>query len=346
MTPPHIAIAILNFNGRKYLEAYLPSVMASTYANKSVWVIDNQSTDDSLAFLAAHYPEIKLVVNSGNIGFAAGYNHGLQQVTADYYLLLNSDVEVTPGFVEPVIELMEKDPSIAFAQPKIRGLRNRELFEYAGAAGGIMDALGYPFCRGRVLEKVEKDQGQYNDTRPVFWASGACMFARASVYHQLRGMYEFYYMHNEEIDLCWRAQNRGFKIYVCPSSVVYHLGGGSLESSNPRKTFLNFRNNLVMNTRNMPFDRLLWVIPLRMALDTVAGIRYFISGKPNLGLAIFKGIFAYWKWLFLSDNTRGSQPAKWPRKPGFNKCAGVFYGSVIWNFFVRKKKTYAEIIEP
>ena len=340
---PHIAIAILNFNGKKYLEQYLPSVMATTYANKTVWVIDNQSADDSLAFLQAHYPTIKVVVNDGNIGFAAGYNRGLQHITADYYLLLNSDVEVTPGFIEPVIQLMEKDHSIAFAQPKVLWLRNRELFEYAGAAGGMMDALGYPFCRGRVLEQLEKDTGQYNDDTAIFWASGACMFARASAYKQLNGMYEFFYMQNEEIDLCWRAQNLGYKIYVCGSSTVYHLGGGSLEWINPQKTFFTFRNNLVMNTRNMPVGRLLWLIPLRMALDTVAALRYIFSGKANIGRAVFKGIFAYWKWLFFDTKTTKPPQAKWPGKRGLMNCAGVFKRSVVWNYFVKKKKSYGEL---
>ncbi len=342
MNLPHIAIAILNFNGKKYLEQYLPSVMATTYANKSVWVIDNQSTDDSLAFLQAHYPTIKVVVNDGNIGFAAGYNQGLQHITADYYLLLNSDVELTSGFMEPVIELMENDPSIAFAQPKVRWLRNRELFEYAGAAGGTIDALGYPFCRGRVLEDLEKDEGQYDDTSSIFWASGACMFARASIYNQLQGMYEFYYMQNEEIDLCWRAQNLGYKIFVCSTSTVYHLGGGSLEWTNPQKTFLTFRNNLVMNTRNMPIGRLLWLIPLRMGLDMAAALRYIFSGKANIGWAVCKAIFSYWQWVFVGDNNK--EQSKWPGKRGLKKCAGVFYGSIVWNYFVTKKRTYGKLM--
>ncbi|MEO7309364.1 MAG: glycosyltransferase family 2 protein [Chitinophagaceae bacterium] len=343
---PHLAIAILNYNGKKYLEQYLPSVMAATYPNKSVWVIDNQSTDDSLAFLAAHYPAIKLVVNEGNMGFAAGYNKGLEAIAADYYLLLNSDVEVTPGFIEPIIKLMEQDHSIAFAQPKVRWLRKRELFEYAGAAGGTMDALGYPFCRGRVLEDLETDNGQYDDTVPIFWASGACMFARASVYKELNGMYEFFYMQNEEIDLCWRAQNLGYKIYTCGASTVYHLGGGSLEWTNPRKTYFTFRNNLVMNTRNMPIGRLLWLIPLRTGLDNLAAIRYVFGGKANIGGAVFKGIFAYWKWLFFGDRQNGNHQSKWPLKRGLKNCAGVFNGSIVWNYFVTKKRKYGELMKP
>jgi len=345
LTLPHVAIAILNFNGKKYLEAYLPSVMAGTYPNKSIWVIDNQSTDDSLAFLLAEYPTINVVVNKGNIGFAAGYNQGLKEINADYYLLLNSDVEVTAGFIDPVIALMESDQSIAFAQPKVRWLRNRELFEYAGAGGGTMDALGYPFCRGRVLETLEKDEGQYDDTAPIFWASGACMFARAAVYRQLGGMYEFYYMQNEEIDLCWRAQNLGYKIFVCGNSTVYHLGGGSLEWTNPRKTFFTFRNNLVMNTRNMPTGRLLWLLPLRIALDTVAALRYIFTGKANIGWAVFRGIFAYLKWLITGAGSDNMKQAKWPVKRGLKKCSGVFKGSIVWNYFMKKKRTYNELVK-
>lgn len=339
---PHIAIAILNFNGRPYLEKYLPAVIATTYANKTIWVIDNQSTDDSLIFLAMQYPDIKVIANNENSGFAAGYNAGLRQITADYYLLLNSDVEVTSNFIEPVIRLMEKDKTIAFAQPKIKWLRDPSLFEYAGAAGGLIDAIGYPFCRGRILETLEKDEGQYDDDRAVFWASGACMFARASVYKELNGMYEFYYMQNEEIDLCWRAQNRGYKIYICSTSTVYHLGGGSLEMNNPRKTYFNFRNNLVMNTRNMPLGRLLWLIPLRLGLDTIAVFRYIFSGKTKIGWAVVKGILAYWKWVFIGYGR--NKQIKWPGRRGLKNCAGFFDGSIVWNYFIAKKKTYRELI--
>ena len=334
---PHVAIAILNYNGKKYLEAYLPSVLAATYPNLSVWVIDNQSTDDSLAFLMAHYPSVKIIQNGDNLGFAAGYNKGLQHIEADYFLLLNSDVRVPPDFIQPVIKLMENNLSIAFVQPKIRWQHQPEKLEYAGAAGGMLDALGYPFCRGRVLDRLEYDSGQYDDTTPVFWATGACLFARAKVYRELGGFYDFFYMHNEEIDLCWRAQNIGHLVYACGASTVYHVGGGSLEKLNPRKTYYNFRNNLVMLTRNMPLGRLLWLIPVRTGLDLIAGLQLALTGHPDMSLALLKGMGTYWKWLLLDKEKN------WPAKRGFSGCKGIFKGSIVFNYFFRKQKTWREM---
>jgi GT2 family glycosyltransferase len=311
--------------------------MAVTYANCSVWIIDNQSTDDSIAFLKTNYPSIKIIQNNSNLGFAAGYNAGLQFIEADYFLLLNSDVEVPPGFIEPVIELMNNDATIAFAQPKIRWLHQPEKLEYAGAAGGMLDALGYPFCRGRVLDRLEFDNGQYNDTTPVFWATGCCLFARADVYRQLGGFYEFFYMHNEEIDLCWRAQNRGYRVYACGNSTVYHVGGGSLEKLNPRKTYYNFRNNQVMLTRNMPVGRLLWLVPLRLLLDLVAAMQFAVTGHSKMSKAVLRGMLAYLGWLLFYT---GKQ---WPEKRGFSHCSGLFKGSIVWNYFIRKRRTYREM---
>lgn len=334
---PHIAIAILNYNGLKYLKEYLPLVLATTYQNKSVWVIDNQSTDGSISFLQQNYPFVKTIVNTGNLGFAEGYNQGLQNIKADYYLLLNSDVEVTTGFIEPVLEMMENNKDIAFAQPKIRWLRQRELFDYAGAAGGTIDGLGYPFCRGRILENVEVDEGQYDNNVPTFWASGACLFARVDVYKKLGGMYGFFYMQNEEIDLCWRAQNLGYKVFACGQSIIYHLGGGSLEWDNPQKTFYTFRNNLILNTRNMPIGRLFWLLPIRFMLDITAALRYILMGKGNIGAAVAKGWWAFLKWLlFYKDK-------QWPAKRGLQNCAGVFHGSIVWNYFIKKKRKYSKL---
>ncbi len=336
-TQPHIAIAILNYNGKKYLEQYLSLVLETTYQNKSVWLIDNQSTDGSIDYLKANFPSVNVIINSGNLGFADGYNQGLQSISADYYLLLNSDIEVTPNFIEPVIELMEGNPDIAFAQPKMRWLRQRELFEYAGAAGGTMDGLGYPFCRGRILEIVEPDNGQYDDDAPVFWASGACLFAKANVYKEMNGMYGFFFMQNEEIDLCWRAQNLGYKIYACGKSMVYHLGGGSLEWNNPQKTFFTFRNNLVLNARNMPIGRLFWMLPIRFALDMVASLRYMLSGKYKIGYAVVGAWWTFFKWLFFYKDKQ------WPKKRGLKNCAGVYHGSIVWNYFVLKRRKYSEL---
>lgn len=326
---PHIAIAILNYNGRALLEAYLPSVMATTYPNRSVWVIDNQSTDDSVAWLKQHYPGVGLVKNTGNFGFAKGYNDGLQGIKADYYLLLNSDVEVGPGFIEPVIAAMEADKRIAFAQPKMRWMRKPEYFEYAGAAGGLLDPLGYPLCRGRLFDRLEIDKGQYNDSPFVFWASGACMFARADAYWQLGGFYEYFFMHCEEIDLCWRAQNAGYKVLACGKSSAMHLGAASLQKESPRKTLYNFRNNLVMMARNMPVGRLIWVLLLRLGLDFVAAVTFLLKGEVGSAGAVFEAWFAFMGWLFKKDRN------KFPGKRGFSGLDGMTIKLALWNRYGR-----------
>lgn len=321
---PHIAIAILNYNGRYLLQSYLPSILALSYPNYSVWVIDNASTDKSAAYLQQRFPTVKLVQNKGNYGFAQGYNEGLKSIEADYYLLLNSDVEVNPGFMEPVLAAMENDPSIAFAQPKIRWLRQPEYFEYAGAAGGYLDILGYPFCRGRVFDLLEKDEGQYNDSPFVFWASGACLFARADAFWKLGGFYEYFFMHSEEIDLCWRAQNAGYKILASGSSSAMHLGGASLTNENPKKVYLNFRNNLVMLLRNMPVSRLLWIFPLRFLLDGIAAFVFLMKGKTSAFAAVFKAWFSAFRWCF--------SPVKnhFPKHRGFTHLSGAFKGLALW----------------
>lgn len=336
---PSVAIVILNYNGKHYLKQFLPFVLATTYSNKSIWIIDNASTDDSIAFVKEYFPEIQIVALSKNYGFAEGYNLGLSQIVSDYYILLNSDVEVTPGFIEPVISLMEKDCKIAFAQSKLLDLYQRNTFEYAGAAGGLIDAVGYPFCRGRVLETVETDNGQYDDTTEIFWASGCCLFARASVYKMLGGMYPFFYMQNEDIDLCWRAQNMGYKIIACSQSAIFHKGGGSLSWDNPQKVFYTFRNNLVMIARNMPVQRLLWVLPLRMIIDTAAAFQYIIKGKWGAGKAVLTGMFAFWKWLFTASKN------KWPDKRGMVACSGFVNRLLVWQYFIRKRKTTTAISE-
>ncbi len=326
---PHIAIAILNYNGRALLEAYLPSVLATTYPNRSVWVIDNQSTDDSVAWLQQNYPQVKLVKNAGNFGFAKGYNVGLKGIDADYYLLLNSDVEVGPRFMEPVIAAMEADKRIAFAQPKMRWLRKPENFEYAGAAGGLLDTLGYPLCRGRLFDTLETDLGQYNDSPFVFWASGACLFARADAYWRLGGFYEYFFMHSEEIDLCWRAQNEGYKILACGKSSAMHLGAASLQKESPRKTLYNFRNNLVMLARNMPVGRLIWVLFLRFWLDGLAAFTFLIKGESGAAGAVCKAWWAFAGWLM------GNEKNKFPGKRAWIQLDGVSRVPALWKRYVK-----------
>ena len=255
-----VAVVILNWNGRHIIEKFLPSVVTNTAGEAEVIVADNGSTDDSLAFLAEHYPTLRTIALDKNYGFAGGYNRALAQVEADYYVLLNDDVECTPNWGSPVIEMMEADSEIAVAQPKLLMYDQKDTFEYAGGAGGFIDRFGYPFCRGRMFNTLEQDHGQYDDARQVFWATGAAMFVRSNVWHQLGGLDDDFFAHMEEIDFCWRAKNAGHKIAYCPRSVLYHVGGGTLPKSSPMKTMLNFRNNLSMLYKNLPDNELHHII--------------------------------------------------------------------------------------
>ncbi|HSC55397.1 MAG TPA: glycosyltransferase family 2 protein [Phnomibacter sp.] len=336
---PHIAIAILNYNGRKHLEHYLPSVVQTNYPNYSIWVIDNASTDDSIAFVQANYPQINITKNPVNGGFAEGYNMGLAHIDAPYVLLLNSDVAVDPCFLQPLVDTLESHPEMAMVQPKILADLQRTQFEYAGAGGGAMDALGYPFCRGRLFDTAEADAGQYNSEASIFWASGAAVLVRKKIYDELGGLYAYFFMHNEEIDLCWRALNKGYTIGYNGQSVVYHLGGGSLAKESPRKTYFNFRNNLVMVCRNMPLSRLIFVLPMRAGLDGVAFLQMLATGKLENATSIPKAWFSFLKWMV----TPSAQ--KWPgNRKAFNG-PGRFNGSIVWQYFVRGKKSTADFFE-
>lgn len=336
-TLPSVAVVILNWNGKKFLQQFLPSVLASTYSNMRVIVADNASTDDSVAYLNDAFPSVEILTSTVNYGFAKGYNFFLQQVQADYYVLLNSDVEVTPGWIEPIIQLMEADEMIAACQPKLLAWNQKDEFEYAGAAGGWIDALGYPFSRGRIFDVLEKDHGQYNDAAPVFWASGASLFIKAAAFHEMKGFDEYFFAHQEEIDLCWRLQRKGYKIYVCPQSVVYHVGGGTLPTGSPQKVFLNFRNNLVMITKNMSLAELLWKLPVRVGLDMVSAFKELLSGKPGYWLAVAKAHLAFCAWVFSKNRKReGQHPS----------IKNIYKGSVVWQYFVRKKQFFSEIVKP
>jgi GT2 family glycosyltransferase len=337
-TPPSVAIVILNWNGQHFLERFLPSVIASTYANKKVIVADNSSTDNSIIFLQQHFPQVEIIRNLNNEGFAKGYNTALQQVSTDYYILLNSDVEVEPGWIEPIIGLMEDNASIGACQPKILTHAAKNMFEYAGACGGWLDKFGYPFARGRMFNVLEEDKGQYNQVQPCFWASGAAMFVRADMYHILGGLDEYFFAHQEEIDFCWRLQLAGYKVYVQPSSVVYHVGGGTLPKGNHQKDFLNFRNNLVMLAKNFPLSAALWKIPFRVLLDIIAAYKELFSGNFRTYIAIAKAHFYFIKWLLLNKN-RSVFPIS---KNG--KLNGMFNGSVVWQYFIKKKTMFSEII--
>ena len=335
---PSVAIVILNWNGRHFLERFLPSVIASTYQNKRVIVADNASTDDSLSFLATNYPGVEIINNPSNEGFAKGYNTALKQVEAEYFVLLNSDVQVDAGWIEPVIELMRYDATIAACQPKIRSFNEPEKFEYAGACGGWIDKLGYPFARGRIFETCEEDNGQYDQAEPCFWATGAALFIKKTVFHEVEGFDEYFFAHQEEIDLCWRLQLAGYRVYVQPASVVYHVGGGTLPQGNSRKTFYNFRNNLVMMTKNLNGPESLWKIPVRLILDIASAWRGLFSGDSGYFVAVHKAQFHFWGWLFFKQK-RSVFPVK---RSG--KLQGFFSGSVALAYFIRKKDRFSEIV--
>ena len=337
-TMPLVAVVILNWNGKKYLQQFLPALQASTYANKKIIVADNASTDDSVNFVCANFPMVEIICNTSNEGFAQGYNTALKKVTADYYVLLNSDVEITAGWIEPVIKLMETDQLIGACQPKIKAWHQRTHFEYAGACGGWIDEFGYPFSRGRVFDITEEDTGQYDKAVACFWASGAALFVRSELYHRLGGLDAYFFAHQEEIDLCWRMQLAGYKVYVEPSSVVYHVGGGTLPKSDNLKVFLNFRNNLIMLAKNMSLSEALWRLPVRAGLDAIAAWKGLFTGSPGYFFAVVKAHLQFVKWC-LFDKKKSVFPVS---KKG--TVSGLYKGSVIWQHFVKKKTKFSEIV--
>jgi GT2 family glycosyltransferase len=293
-----VAVVILNYNGKKFLEEFLPNVIANCDPTLAeVIVADNASTDDSVEFMRKRFPCIRLIENGSNGGFATGYNLALRQIEAEYYVLLNSDIEVAPNWIEPIIAMMDADPLIAACQPKIRSYYHPEEFEYAGACGGFIDKYGYPFCRGRVFQHLEEDKGQYDTPMEVFWATGACMFVRADLYHQIGGLDDSFFAHMEEIDLCWRLKNAGYKVFCCPQSVVYHIGGGTLPKNSPRKTYLNFRNNLSVLVKNLPKNRVKRIILYRIFLDWVAAFKFLFERCPQDFRMVFKAHWDFYKRL-------------------------------------------------
>ena len=336
---PTIAIVILNWNGRNHLEKFLPFVTASVCAGAEVIVADNASTDDSVSFLRERYPQLRVIGMDKNRGFAGGYNEALRHVDSDYYVLLNSDVEVKPGWLEPMIGLMESDPSIAACQPKILMYADKSSFEYAGAAGGWLDYLGYPFAKGRIFDVCEEDLGQYDQAEPIFWASGAALFIRARLYHEMGGLDTYFFAHQEEIDLCWRLQLAGYKIYSCPQSAVYHVGGGTLPKGNERKVFLNFRNNLIMMVKNMPTGEWLWKIPYRFLLDSVSAWKSLLAGEGVYFLAITEAHLAFLKWVVFKR-----KESVFPKKKG-GVLLGWYPKSIVWQYFVAGRKTFSEIVK-
>ena len=331
-----VAVVILNYNGRKFLEQFLPNVIAQCDpALAEVVVADNASTDDSVAFMRERFPEVRLIENGNNGGFSTGYNLALQQIEAQYYVLLNSDIEVTEGWIEPIIELMDADPKMAACQPKILSFYQKEKFEYAGASGGFIDKYGYPFCRGRVFQHLEKDEGQYDTPMEVFWATGACMFVRADLYHQIGGLDDSFFAHMEEIDLCWRLKNAGYKVYCCPQSKVYHIGGGTLPKNSPRKTYLNFRNNLSLLVKNLPKRRVKRTILIRVVLDWVAAFKFLFEGCGKDFCMVFKAHRDFYKRL---------KTLRLKRKENTHQMVSCIYKrNIVFDNVIGGKKKFSEL---
>lgn len=288
-----LAIVILNWNGKKFLEQFLPALVRSLPDYAEIVVADNASSDDSVRFLKECYPDIRVLEHARNEGFARGYNMALAHIEAQYYCLLNSDIEVTAHWIEPVIEMMDGNPTIAAVQPKLLSYSKRDEFEYAGACGGYIDKYGYPFCRGRVFADLEKDHGQYDTEADIFWASGAALFVRSDVYRTMGGLDPDFFAHMEEIDFCWRIKNAGYKIKVNPASVVYHIGGGTLPKNNAFKTYLNFRNNLFLLLKNLPEERLAVTLTLRFFLDQLAAFSFLLQGHFKDFTAVYKAMFQF-----------------------------------------------------
>ena len=339
MIDPSVAVVILNWNGKDLLSRFLPGVVSSKYSNLQLIVGDNASTDNSVEFIRANYPQIRIIENDQNYGFAEGYNRILQQVNADYYVLLNSDVEVPEDWIEPVIRLMETDSQIAAAQPKIKWQRNKSKFEYAGAAGGYMDINGFPFCRGRLFDEVESDFGQYNDPKEIFWASGAAFFIKTAVWKQTSGLDPDLFAHMEEIDLCWRLKNLGYKISYCPDAEVYHVGGGTLDANNPRKIFLNFRNNLMIMQKNLPLKEVYFQLVIRFFIDFVALIQFLLKGKPEFAMAVSKAHYQFLKNLQKTGDKRTDLQLP------YCSHTGVLKSSVVWSFFIKGIRRFSQLTD-
>lgn len=331
------SVVILNWNGADMLRRYLPSVVANTPTSDcEVVVADNGSTDNSLSILAQEFPTIRTIILDRNYGFAEGYNRAIAQVYAEYVVLLNSDVEVTEGWLSPILSYMDEHQEVAAAQPKILSDRNRLLFEHAGAAGGYMDALGYPYCRGRILGHVEQDNHQYDTIADIFWATGACLITRTRLYNEVGGLDADFFAHMEEIDLCWRLNCRGYRLVCIPESQVYHLGGGALNYEHPRKTYLNFRNNLLMIYKNAPTAHCIGMLLARFVLDYVAALQLLISGKPRNAYSVVQARFDFLRMLskYRTRRKENSEQAKIAYPPV------IAHRSIIFDYYVRGIKTW------
>ena len=332
---PKVAVVILNWNGKKFLGKFLPPLIDHTDADIEIIVADNASTDGSVDFIQHHFPRIRIIQNTKNEGFARGYNVALKQVKADYYILINSDVEVTSGWIHPIISLMESDSLIGACQPKIRSYHQRDAFEYAGAAGGYNDEYGYPFCRGRLFLTIEKDTGQYDDQVEISWATGACLFLRSDLFIQLGGFDDDFFAHMEEIDYCWRLHNYGYRVMYCPDSTVYHIGGGTLPKASWRKTYLNFRNNFMLLYKNLPSRLLFKVFAIRLLLDGVAAFKFLIQA----------GFKDFWAVAHAHISFYASLPSLYRKrkqlKHGSMKM--MYKKNVVVEYYLRGKKHFSQL---
>ncbi len=334
---PKVAVVILNYNTKPLLERFLPSVTATEYANKEIWVVDNASKDGSAQFVYDNFEDVKVLETKANLGYAGGYNWALKRIDADYYVLLNSDVDVNPKWLNPLVELAISNNKIGAIQPKILDAKDKSMFEYAGASGGFLDKWGYPFCRGRIFDHLEKDNGQYNEKKQIFWATGACMFVSSEAYTNAGGLDVDFFAHMEEIDLCWRMQRMGYEIWVNPESEVFHVGGGTLAEGSSKKYFLNFKNNLILIVKNEQgnfwFVKLIW----RMILDGASYFKFLFAGNSQVASAILKAHFAFWKDFRSAIGKRknikllGSTQVK------------LFNKSIVWHHFAKKVTKFSQL---
>ena len=334
-----VGVVILNWNGEKLLRQFLPSVVATLPEYAEIIIADNASKDNSINFLTSNYPEIKIIQNTTNGGFAKGYNEALKYVHNEYLVLLNSDIETPNNWIEPVIDFMEKDPKIGAAMPKILQYQKKTHFEYAGAAGGYIDQWGFPFCRGRIFNTLEKDEGQYNNNTPVFWATGACMFVRNELFKKTKGFDEFFFAHMEEIDLCWRMQRAGYLIYAIGESSVYHLGGGTLNKLSPKKTFLNFRNNLLMLVKNHPDEKFVIKITQKLILDGLAAIKFLLEGNIKHFIAVLKAHISF--YINLPKYLKIRKKLKIDLRNETIK--GIYTSSIVKDNFINKTNKYSDL---
>ena len=330
-----VAVVILNWNGKSLLEKFLPSVLKYSKDEADIYVADNNSTDDSILFLKKNYPEIKIIQNNMNGGYAKGYNDALQHIDADVYALVNSDIEVTSGWLSPIIDQFKKNQKTVAIQPKLLDFKDKSKFEYAGAAGGFVDFMGYPYCKGRIFMDLETDQNQYDNSYDIFWATGACFFIRSEIYHQLNGFDEDYFAHQEEIDLCWRIQNEGYKIQYVGASTVYHVGGATLQESNPHKTFLNFRNSLFTIVKNVPKRFVFFVVFFRLILDGIAGVKFLLELRPVHTWSIIKAHFSFYANL--------PKMLKKRKHISFKQTKYFHTFSIVWQHFILRKNKFTEI---